>query len=410
MLFSITFGDDQAARNSAIRRSINSFGAINREGGERRLNVAVTRARQKLTVYASITADRIDASATKSLGVRHLKTFLDYAERGQIALAAADEGSVGTFDSPFEMAVAEALERRGWIARPQIGVSVFRVDLGIVHPDKPGRFLAGVERDGATYHRSATAKDRDKVREQVLRGLGWQILRVWSPDWWYDKDGAMAILHEALLALLEEDRAEERIAAEHEAAVLREDAPSATEPAAEATAELDVLSSAGGVEISEGTVDADDHGVTGEGRLEEEIKPTAQPELPFFPAQPSAPAQQTEFRSNVAAPTRPPSEPAALGVFRRADLSGFKVDPEAFYDFRYRSTLEEMVTAVIAAESPVRDDILAQRIARAHGWQNPGTDRTSFQNMREHDRQRRPVPVVAWHHTPHHSVPNSGDG
>ena len=91
-------------------------------------------------------------------------------------------------ESPFEDAVKAALEARGWEVHTQIGVSSFRVDLGIVHPDAPGRYLAGVECDGATYHGSATARDRDRLRENVLVGLGWRIRRVWSTEWWQDDE------------------------------------------------------------------------------------------------------------------------------------------------------------------------------------------------------------------------------
>src|SRR5690606_6458722 len=79
----------------------------------------------------------------------------------------------------------------GWHVQPQIGASSFRIHLGIVDPDAPGRYLVGVECDGATYHRSATARDRDKLREQVLRGLGWVIVRLWSTDWWIDPAGTL---------------------------------------------------------------------------------------------------------------------------------------------------------------------------------------------------------------------------
>src|SRR5690606_8125426 len=97
---------------------------------------------------------------------------------------------------------------------PQVGISGFRVDLGIRHPDLAGAYLAGVECDGATYHGSATARDRDKVREQVLKGLGWNILRVWSTDWWFDAAGCAERLHAGLESLLEESRV--RRAAEKE--------------------------------------------------------------------------------------------------------------------------------------------------------------------------------------------------
>ena len=123
-----------------------------------------------------------------------------------MAIAARTEGSVGGYDSPFEEAVADALTDRSWQLVPQVGVSGFRVDLGVQHPDKPGAFLAGVECDGATYHRSAIARDRDKTRQQVLESLGWNILRVWSPDWWYDSASAIEIIDSELKRLLEEER------------------------------------------------------------------------------------------------------------------------------------------------------------------------------------------------------------
>jgi len=179
IFFSITFAKDAAGK------MMMDFGALNRDGGERRLNVAVTRARQELVVFSGLTTDQIDLNRTKARGVHDLKTFLDYAERGAIALPATEEGSVGTHESPFEEAVAACLTARGWSIVPQVGVSGYRIDLGVRHPDLPGAYLAGVECDGATYHSAATARDRDKVREQVLKGLGWNIVRVWSTDWWF---------------------------------------------------------------------------------------------------------------------------------------------------------------------------------------------------------------------------------
>ena len=200
MFFSITFGFDAAGKFPV------DFGAINRNGGERRLNVAVTRARQSLVVYTSFLPDQLRAERSAARGVRDLKAFLEYAQKGPIAIAARTDGSAGTCESPFEEAVAQALVDLGWQVEPQIGVSGFRVDLGIVHPDRPGAYLAGVECDGATYHRSVTARDRDKTRQQVLEKLGWRILRVWSPDWWYDPKQAIEHLHVALNKELEKTR------------------------------------------------------------------------------------------------------------------------------------------------------------------------------------------------------------
>ena len=201
MLFSITF-----APNSAGKLSMN-FGALNADGGERRLNVAVTRARRELHVFASLTHDQIDLSRTRATGVRDLKTFLDYAERGPIALSAHDEGSLGPAENPFERAIAEAFRAKGWEVRTQIGASGFRIDLGIINPDRAGAYLAGIECDGAAYHSSATARDRDKVRQAVLEGLGWTILRIWSTDWFRHAGAVTDRLHAQLEQLLQADRA-----------------------------------------------------------------------------------------------------------------------------------------------------------------------------------------------------------
>ncbi|MEZ6049190.1 MAG: DUF559 domain-containing protein [Planctomycetaceae bacterium] len=121
-------------------------------------------------------------------------------------MRAANEGSVGDFESYFEETVSQALQAKGWEPVPQIGVSGFRIDLGIVHPDKPGVYLAGIECDGVTYHSSHTARDRDKTRQMVLENLGWTILRIWSPDWWYDPAATLERIDTALRSELERSR------------------------------------------------------------------------------------------------------------------------------------------------------------------------------------------------------------
>ncbi|HWL55816.1 MAG TPA: DUF4011 domain-containing protein [Paracoccus sp. (in: a-proteobacteria)] len=201
MLFSITFGPDPAGKISM------SFGALNNEGGERRLNVAATRARAELHVFSSITADQIDLGRTRARGVRDLKAFLDFAERGAVALSAQDQGSLGGVESPFEAAVRDALAVMGWEVHSQIGVSGFRIDLGVRHPDRAGAWLAGIECDGAAYHSAATARDRDRIRQAVLEGLGWTILRIWSTDWFRQPRETAARIDAALRERLEEDRA-----------------------------------------------------------------------------------------------------------------------------------------------------------------------------------------------------------
>ena len=189
------------------------FGPLNGENGWRRLNVLITRARQRMQVFSSMRGDEINAAATTSNGARLLREFLLYAERGRlesisVSLAAETE-------SPFERDVFNELTRRNIQVLPQVGVAGYRIDLGVLDNVMPGRFLCGIECDGLTYHASETARDRDRLRQQVLEARGWTIHRVWSTDWFKDRQGQI----ERLLQLIEETRARAREteAAEREA-------------------------------------------------------------------------------------------------------------------------------------------------------------------------------------------------
>ncbi len=156
------------------------FGPLNRQGGERRLNVAITRARERLIVVSSFTPDQLNVETTRWEGPRVLAAYLRYAKSGGF-----DEASWGTGqpESPFEEAVRDALIRYGYSVDCQVGVSQYRIDLAVRDPDNPGCYLVGIECDGRTYHNTPTARDRDRIRQQVLEDLGWTILRVWSTDW-----------------------------------------------------------------------------------------------------------------------------------------------------------------------------------------------------------------------------------
>ena len=233
MLFSLTYGPDATGRIAL------NFGPLNLSGGERRLNVAVTRARERLVVFGSVRAEQLDLSRTGAMGVRHLKQFLAFAEHGARSFATATQGPLGDYESPFEVQVAARLGQLGWAVHPQVGVSGFRIDLGIVDPDVPGSYLAGVECDGATYHRGATARDRDRLRQVVLEGLGWRILRIWSTDWWTNADREADRLDRQLrdaLDRLREKRAE-REQAERDQAERAPVAADAGEDAAEEQAD-----------------------------------------------------------------------------------------------------------------------------------------------------------------------------
>ncbi|WP_459931932.1 DUF3320 domain-containing protein [Fundidesulfovibrio butyratiphilus] len=320
ILFSVTYGPDASGRVSM------NFGPLNKSGGGRRLNVAVTRARQEMSVFSTLSPDQIDLSRTSADGVKDFKHFLEYAERGPKALGEAIHGALGGYDSPFEKSVAERLQAKGWTVHTQIGVSAFRIDLGVVHPDMPGRYLAGVECDGATYHRSATARDRDRLRQLVLNRLGWNIFRVWSTDWWTDSAGALDKLQEQLSALLEQTRQ----SVNEEPATLpmaQEETPPFEEPSP----------------LPEAAEDAP---------LIVEAAP-ASPGLVCGLVTQHAPPRVQEGTT--------PDEDSSLNGAR-----------ERFHDLDYTSELKEMVSALIASEGPIREDLLVRKIARAHGLKHSG--------------------------------------
>lgn len=195
ILFSITYGKDQAGRMAM------NFGPINQDGGHRRLNVAVTRARNGVEIFSSVRAEDIDMSRTRARGVADLKAYLDYATRGARAIAEESSPTGREPDSPFEVDIIQHLRNAGYTVHPQVGCSGYRIDIGIVDNSKPGRYLAGVECDGATYHGLPVARDRDRLRQAVLTGLGWKLLRVWSTDWWQNREKTGAELLKSVAAL-----------------------------------------------------------------------------------------------------------------------------------------------------------------------------------------------------------------
>lgn len=355
IVFSIAVGRDPAGKISS------TVSSLNKEGGHRRLNVAVTRARESLLVYASIRPEEIDLGSSGARGVRDFKHFLEFADRGARAIAEAFAPTSGETESPFEAAVKAGLEDRGWTVNCQVGVSGFRIDLGVVHPEKPGIYLAGIECDGATYHSSATARDRDRLREMVLTSLGWRIRRVWSADWWSNAQAAL----ERLDARLREDLESERLKAE-----IEEVAPHALDPL------LDDVQEEDAPETSESdspplAADPDpqvrEDAASSPPVIEDVAEPTPQPA--------AVERQPVYAERSVPEPTMQSLAPAMLGsTYRVADLDDWsaRLDPARFYDPDYRATLQALVEYVLSVEAPIYDDVLIRRIARAHGFARSG--------------------------------------
>jgi len=302
ILFSICYGPDPQGRVSM------NFGPMNWEGGERRLNVAITRARREVLVFSSVRAEQIDLTRTRARGVRDLKGFLEYAERGSAAIATGTEGALeAESESPFERAVHDALADRGWKSHQQAGGSGHRIDLAVVDSEAPAHYLLGIECDGASYHRAKTARDRDCLREAVLRGLGWEIHRIWSADWWTNPEHELEKV-EAALELARQRRP------------------------AEVEGRRDAVNGGGSVSPSaaEQPAEADTEAVDAPGKLQEAERP-------------------------------PVYVPAPI----RRDLG----TPEEFYDERSDRLLWRTISDVVAREGPISLNLCARRITAAWGFE-----------------------------------------
>lgn len=189
ILISVGYGHDD---NNHLTMN---FGPLNKEGGERRLNVLITRARQRCELFTNLKANDIDLNKTNARGIAALKRYLKYAENGQLDIPQST-GPKG--DSAFEEIVAAEIRKLGYEVALQVGSAGFFIDLAVKDPERTGRYLLGVECDGANYHSARSARDRDRLRQQVLEGLGWRIYHVWSTDWFQNPTRQIQRLVEAL--------------------------------------------------------------------------------------------------------------------------------------------------------------------------------------------------------------------
>ncbi|MEP6588687.1 MAG: DUF3320 domain-containing protein, partial [Polaromonas sp.] len=308
IFFSITYGPDAAGKTTM------NFGPLNGEGGQRRLNVAISRAREAVVIYSTLLPEQIDLARVRAAGVRDLKHYLEFAQKGYRALVAQSLPTGREPDSPFEVAVIRLLRNQGWDVHPQVGCSGYRIDLGVVDPRAPGRYLAGIECDGATYHSAATSRDRDRLRQHVLEGLGWKILRIWSTDWWLNPEGEIDKISQRLKAILElPDEAQAGNAVLAPVLV-------AAEPDMAAVAAEDFSGEQGSAQEA----------------LQDEIAVISQ----------------------------------ALEIYRLTRLPGG--DPLLFHDASASASLLEQLALVIETEGPLTEGNLFRRVARAWGLERTG--------------------------------------
>ena len=200
ILISVGYGYDQVGKMSL------NFGPLNQDGGERRLNVLITRAREKCVVFSNFKAYDMHLTANPPYGVKALKEFLSYAENLTLGASQITQQS----SEPFEDAIASFLAENGYTVDKQIGCAGFRVDLAIVDDENPGKYILGITTDGKMYASSKVAGDRDRLREQVLKGLGWKLYHLWSTDWYRNRDLGRKRLLEAVEVAIRETREEEK--------------------------------------------------------------------------------------------------------------------------------------------------------------------------------------------------------
>ena len=190
ILFSVGYGPDEKGKVYM------NFGPLNRDGGWRRLNVAITRSRQEMTVFATLKPEQIDLGRTTAEGVSALKAFLEYADRGILPQTAADAGQRQA--EGISEAICAFLEKNGYRTDTHVGHSEYRIDIGVIDPENPDRYMLGILLDGDAYGTAKTTRDREMAQISVLEGLGWRIHRVWTMDWW---DNARAELTRILEVL-----------------------------------------------------------------------------------------------------------------------------------------------------------------------------------------------------------------
>lgn len=195
ILFSVGYGPDKDGNVSM------NFGPLNNQGGERRLNVAVSRARYEMIIYSTLSPEQIDLNRSKAKGVEGLKRFLEFARSGRLATSVSSVIDAERH-SEFVNLVAEALREQGYQVDTLVGRSKFKVDLAVLHPSKENEYMLGILCDGRNYYDTKTTRDREIVQPNVLRMLNWNVMRVWSIDWFENKDAVVKRIADRINAIL----------------------------------------------------------------------------------------------------------------------------------------------------------------------------------------------------------------
>ena len=308
ILFSIGYGPDEQGKVYM------NFGPLNRDGGWRRLNVAVSRSRHEMIVFSTLRPDQINLSRTGAEGVAALKEFLEYASGKPLP---QDENTVSAARSNqtgIAQAICARLSKLGYNTDCQVGHSQYRIDVGVVDPEHPEEYMLGILLDGESYGTAKTTRDREIAQLGVLKSLGWDILRVWSMDWWENPEKELRRILQAM-EKIRKDRENARILAQE---------------AAE------------------------------EARL-------APPEPLPVPAQ--TPVSPIPLEAKVL----PAAKQTVAKPYQPALLKPLSVTPEDFLGNKYTVSIQSRIRKVLASEAPISESLLVRRVIQSYGITRSGT-------------------------------------
>ena len=245
ILFSVCYGPDKNGKVSM------NFGPLNRDGGWRRLNVAISRARKEMVVYAVLRPEQIDISRTRADGVAGLKGFLEFAKHGQ-GMIAAKSGTQTVHEDAVVREIAAAVSGLGYEVKTNVGCSKYRLDMAVVDPEDGENYLLGILLDGENMSGEQTAADRFSVQPSVLAGLGWRIMRLWTIEWLDDAQKVLEEVRQRIEKAKEEKRQAARAA--EEAVRAAEEAARTVEKAAPAEPEAQTMTAGREAAAQGGTV------------------------------------------------------------------------------------------------------------------------------------------------------------
>lgn len=306
ILFSIGFGPDE---NGKLYMN---FGPLNRDGGWRRLNVAVSRARCEMMVFSTLRSEQLDLNRTQAEGVAALRSFLEYAEGRALALEGTQQTTQQETPGGIADAICKALAEKGFATELSVGRSKYRIDIGVVDPRDPDRYLLGILLDGTGYGSAKTTRDREIAQIGVLRGLGWNILRIWSMDWWDNSEKELT----RILKKLKELQAEKQ-----------EPTPESPESTPDVPEQADI---------------------------------SAAEELPAL------------LQSNSSAPL-PTNEPAEASIYQAVTLTEKLLTADEFIEPRNARGIQRKLEQVIQAEAPISLPLLTKRVVQSCGITRAGS-------------------------------------